>query len=1092
MRHRWALTGIGFLLFAACGEDNQAVPTPTPSHTATATATRVPTTARPTNTATATSTQTPVPSPTHTVTDTPAPTATETPKDTPSATPSATVTATATPTGPRPIARRIADESDLIGGPLAYGRVGDWLIANDRIRAVIKDVGRDFSFVLTYGGIIIDADRVRAPGESGRDSFGATAPLINISSTVNVTAIQVMHDGSDGQPARLRASGVDDLFDFFDPTNAVHGLSTALDIPDSAQDKDIPVEITTDYVLGLGEDAIRIETTIKNTGSTTLNLYVGDVVNGSGEMDTFVPSLGFGEGTVRNDVPFLAYTAIGSLRGVSYGIIPEKLNPADAITAGAFTESGLTFLVNGQDVLDVLLLQLPGRFTIPAGGMRTYVRHFAVGDGDVDSVARVQYALTETPVGTVHGRVTAGGEPAENAIVTVVNDFSEGDAEFNVVTSFRTGPDGRYEGQVPIGTQGVMAKLEGYPYDADPGNPRRPRRQDVEVTAGGDTSVPDFTLPDTSTLRVTVVDENNAPIPAKVSIVGFDPAPDPGNLMEVAGGFLRVNGFVFRAPPEQKQSVLFGLTDVRFIGASGDSGPIALPPSSEGYEVFVTRGPEYSAFRQHIMPTAGQSVAVNAQLARVVNTAGFVSTDYHVHLINSPDSIITKDDRILTMAAEGVDYFVASDHDFITDLTPDIARLGLQALTRSVTSAEVTTFNLGHFNAWPLVHDPTDRLGGAPDWSNGNREIAPGADYPSAGSFELSPGELFVHIQSRFDDGPDSGVLQANHFNSNTLGYFYLAGIDTKRVPPQSFTMPSLIRQNPATTNLYDDRYTALELWIEAKRDQTALFYDANLGDWFNLLSQGILKTGTADSDTHSTAIVQAGGPRNFVASSSDNPALLDDRELAANVNAGRSIGTNGPFVRFTIEGDAGQTAGLDLAHGDMVRATGGTATVRLNIQSPTWAPFDTVELYVNTVTGSVPERNFNGAVVPRYTVQPTITLVAGTNFEVRTVPHATVTGAARFEADVTIPLTLARDAWVVAIVRGTDGVSAPLWPMNPQDLCQAPGVPSDACETSNTTLADLLDGNVGEGGNPALAFTNPLFVDVNGNGAYDPPGFAP
>ena len=42
----------------------------------------------------------------------------------------------------------------------------------------------------------------------------------------------------------------------------------------------------------------------------------------------------------------------------------------------------------------------------------------------------------------------------------------------------------------------------------------------------------------------------------------------------------------------------------------------------------------------------------------------------------------------------------------------------------------------------------------------------------------------------------------------------------------------------------------------------------------------------------------------------------------------------------------------------------------------------------------------------------------------------------------------------------------------------------------SNTTLADLTDGNLGEAGVPAFAFTNPLFIDVDGDG-WSAPGVA-
>ena len=120
-------------------------------------------------------------------------------------------------------ARRVSDPADLIGGPMAFGRVGDFLLQNGDIRVLIRDVGREFSFVLTYGGNIIDADLRREPGEAGRDQWGAMTPMINIASTVNVQEIEVVNDGSDGQPAVIRTVGVDDLFDALDVTNAIRG-----------------------------------------------------------------------------------------------------------------------------------------------------------------------------------------------------------------------------------------------------------------------------------------------------------------------------------------------------------------------------------------------------------------------------------------------------------------------------------------------------------------------------------------------------------------------------------------------------------------------------------------------------------------------------------------------------------------------------------------------------------------------------------------------------------------------------------------------------------------------------------------------------
>ena len=79
---------------------------------------------------------------------------------------------------------------------------------------------------------------------------------------------------------------------------------------------------------------------------------------------------------------------------------------------------------------------------------------------------------------------------------------------------------------------------------------------------------------------------------------------------------------------------------------------------------------------------------------------------------------------------------------------------------------------------------------------------------------------------------------------------------------------------------------------------------------------------------------------------------------------------------------------------------------------------------------------------------------------------------------NVSVPLTVAADSWVVVVARGTDGVSKPLFPIEPQDLQ----------ETGNTTLSDLTDGggsppwNLGEAGAMALTYSNPLFFDAGGD----------
>jgi hypothetical protein len=227
--------------------------------------------------------------------------------------------------------------------------------------------------------------------------------------------------------------------------------------------------------------------------------------------------------------------------------------------------------------------------------------------------------------------------------------------------------------------------------------------------------------------------------------------------------------------------------------------------------------------------------------------------------------------------------------------------------------------------------------------------------------------------------------------------------------------------------------------------------------------------------------VINPGGfPRTFLASSTDDAGALGAvaEDLAINVNDGRAFGTNGPFVRVTVEAaSTGETGGHALGEPTLIGTTNGSATVTVDIQSPLWAEFDTVEYYVNHVP-TIDDVDGDVTTPPLYRVTPDYVQTAGTDFTVTTVDNfPSIAGAEHLEATTSLALTgLTDDTWVVVVIRGTDGVSRPLWPVVPLDLDQA----------ANPTLADLTDGNLDEEGVVALSFTNPLFIDVDGNDSYD------
>ncbi|MFQ5477990.1 MAG: hypothetical protein ACE5E4_05190 [Candidatus Binatia bacterium] len=1055
---------------------------------------------------------------------------------------------------PRAEARRIADAADLVGGPLAMGRLNDWLIRNGNIRVVVRDVGRLHAFAVNHGGHVIDADLARSDPAEDMDNFAGLQSLIQLASTQNTTDIVVLNDGADGNPAIIRTSGPDDLFDVLSPEMAIYQAGNTLTVGPEALDLDLPVNLTTDYILRPDTNYVQIATTVENLDSQDLRLRIGDFMNAGGASEAFGPGLGFGEAELRiggegsagtpQGLDFMAWQGAGSGRGVTYGMVfpnsPRtvgigKFQDGTFKTGAIVIDGGVAVWLHGLNLPGYLnsgFLQKPtSLFNVPAGGTNTLRRWFVVGETIAD-VTRAREELFGTKLGVIQGTVTSNGAPLANARVAFIRTpgnrcaFAGGNNCVNVFSATITDDQGFYRAFLKPADYNVAVRGEGVPYEGGASTPA-----DHPVTLKSrKTEVVDVDLPATGAISVDVVDESGSPISAKVSIVGFEASPDPLNLDSIAN-FIDSIGRYFGTPFEDRDVDVHGVVQVLFADPSGSTGTFSLEPGD--YHVVVSHGPEYDVFDQTVTVSAGATTAISAVVNRVVDTSGFVSMDTHVHMIDSSDSFLSREGRVITMLAEGVDFFVPSDHDNVHDMSAAVTAVGASSLISTSVSDEITTFVYGHYNVWPLTVDPSSPIGGAFDW--GKAGDVPGFGYPENGSYDLPPAGIFGAFN------PSTQVIQINHVNSGTLGFFNNLGIDTEAVPPSSSdlvyacvggsrdtracepevciagvndglacandadcpggachqqpigrdcpggncedmaaNLSALIRLDPAISNLYDNNYTSLEVWIEDSRSQTELMRHDNLGDWAGLLNQGIFKTGVADSDTHQATVVQAGSPRTFVAYPTDDPGLIDASTLALNVNAGRAVGSGYLFMRVSLSGDGGAVASHALGDPLTVAATGGTGSVDIHVESPTWAEFDTVEVYMNETPDCQTGFTFHGVADRRCDLNPTTTLHKDADFTVNTQPGVSGFGS-RLVADISVPVVVTEDSWVIVVARGSDGVSKPLFPINPVDLSpDAPG---------NDTLAGITDGgasppwNLGELGVLATAFSNPLFFDFENDG---------
>jgi hypothetical protein len=124
-------------------------------------------------------------------------------------------------------------------------------------------------------------------------------------------------------------------------------------------------------------------------------------------------------------------------------------------------------------------------------------------------------------------------------------------------------------------------------------------------------------------------------------------------------------------------------------------------PAGE-YEIYASRGWEYSAPRQRVRLHAGKNRTIRLRLTREVALPGYVSCDTHVHTLElSGHGDASVRERVITAAGEGVDIVAATEHNRNADYSDMVRQLGLERRLVIVRGNEVTTA-LGHFNIFPL------------------------------------------------------------------------------------------------------------------------------------------------------------------------------------------------------------------------------------------------------------------------------------------------------------------------------------------------------------------------------------------------------
>lgn len=912
----------------------------------------------------------------------------------------------------------IDEDRELIGGQWAQAEHGDVLLRNDRIRVVVQRPSRAIG-TNPYGGNIIDADLVRADGAPGQDQFGELGLLYALGRTMNARHVEILRDGSEGGSAVVAVTGDDTVNDFLNVQNSINRLlggNTKFVIDPEAP---IPARITTYYVINPGESRVRALTAFCNDTDEKIVAPVGDLADRGGTVEFFNPgscesTMGTLPSCLVESAPWFGWQGKEAAYAVRYFRTDDlsKPDPSSAV----LTVSGISAtMVQGEGSsgllswLDAQATKRPGTFVIPPKGSKSFLRDFFVtrdlGGAQAEILRTAGVATRDVRV-----KVTdSSGAAKAGARVAFIG------SDRKLITVATTGADGLATTAIDTAVSfTVQAGLDGYGLSEE-----RPLAGDPMV----------LPLGASQKLTVTAKDPFNAPSPGKVTVL----CPGPTGCATTTYMLKRFH---------DREVLPNNVAAIAFIPPQG-AIELELPPAQ--YEVVVTRGPEYNVWPAS-WPGAGQPVdlttgpkSVDAVLGRVIDTSGWMSADLHVHSVNSPDSAVRNELRVINFAAEGVDILCSTDHDFITDFAPFVRATGSEGVLATMIGSEVTPFDWGHYNTFPITTNATIN-GGAFDWAGGE-----GAT--------LRQGQMIDGLREVWP----GAVVQMNH-PRGPIGSLTLMRVDTATLathsPAESFRQDPAPDATDTNTRLFTDKWDAIEIMNDSRIEEA----HGVLNDWFTFLSRGSVRTGTATSDTHYALAFQGGYPRTFVQMPNDSVTQFDPATFAQSLKAHHASGTNGPFLKVSAVKVGGTGS---VGAGDTVRINPGEQVeLTVDIQAPEWMFIDTVEVFTHAAgreayDGSVnkswpPERIHQNRTLPWSTSAMEPVVINGQTFR-------------RHHFSEKFTLAPTTDSWFVVTVRGDTGAQT-LFPLHFQGV---------TCGGGSCTA------------NPAkpFAFSNPIFVDTDGDG---------
>lgn len=330
-----------------------------------------------------------------------------------------------------------------------------------------------------------------------------------------------------------------------------------------------------------------------------------------------------------------------------------------------------------------------------------------------------------------------------------------------------------------------------------------------------------------------------------------------------------------------------------FVYSANGKALITMPGGH--YRIYAGRGFEYNIDSVTVDIRPGERIRRSFHLKREVNTDGWVSCDTHIHTVtHSSHGDATIEERAITIAGEGIELPVLTDHNINVDITQAAREKHVLSYFTPLVGNELTT-KVGHFNLFQT-------MAGVPVIDH---EV-----------------ENWNDVAVRVDSASSIQAVVLNHARDIHHGF-------------RPFGSERHL-SNAGTSN-EDWRFPANAMEVinsgSQQTDMMQLFYD-----WFGMLNRGHFLTPVGSSDSHDVSRFIVGQGRTYI--------KVDDRD-AGKINVDAAIKSFRDGKVMVSLGLMTKILVNNYGPGDLAPGTN-SATVTVEVAGPSWTKVNCVSLYAN------------------------------------------------------------------------------------------------------------------------------------------------